>query len=145
QPEVTEVLGQTLVGRYKKLASYNVCHDGTFRRNWTAKFIEASQSLMRDPEKRFPAKSAKAVPYRTLADGRIRPSPIRIKYRDETLVLRPDQVVSARRWNVWFDFQDALLERAYDEFLVETARQELNANIQSLWNIEATYLSGRSN
>ena len=45
---------------------------------------------------------------------------------------------------MWFEFNDEFIGRAYDDFLVQVARQELSSNIQSLWNLETTYLSGRS-
>ena len=144
RPQVLEVLGPTLAGRYKKIADHKVRHDQTFRQNWVEKFIAPLQSLMHDPEKRFPAESATTCPFQGLANGHVRPPAIRVKHRDENIVLRPNQVISARRWNVWFEFDDESLGRAYDEFLVHVARQELSSNIQSLWNLETTYLSGRS-
>ena len=144
RPQVLEVLGPTLAGRYKKIADHKVRHDQTFRQNWVKKFIAALQSLMQDPVKRFPAESATTRPFQELANGHVRPSAIRVKHRDEIIVLRPSQVISARRWNIWFEFDDESLDRAYDDFLVHVARQELSSNIQSLWNLETTYLSGRS-
>ena len=144
RPQVLEVLGPTLARRYKKIADYKVRHDQTFRQNWVGKFIAPLRPLMQNPEKRFPAESATTCPFQELANGHVRPPAIRVKHRDEIIVLRPNQVISARRWNVWFEFDDESLDRAYDEFLVQAARQELSSNIQSLWNLETTYLSGRS-
>jgi hypothetical protein len=143
-PGVFEVIGPTLAERYRKIAGYKVHHDATFRRNWIERFLAVFQSFLREPERRFPARSTLASPFQQLADGHLRPSPIGVRHRDEIVVLRQDQVVSARRWGIWFNFDDELLERAYNEYVVQAAHQELSSNIQSLWNLEATYLSGRS-
>ena len=78
------------------------------------------------------------------------PSPpsIAAAHRQGKVVLRPEQVLSARAWGIWFAFEDDLLERFYMNFLVQRvqrARQRLACNIINLWNLEAIHRSGHLN
>ena len=140
RPDVQEVVGPEVVERYRVIAVEKLKHDPVFRHKWTTTFIEVFQQTIQPPRKLFPAKAAS--PKWSVEDAAM-PS-ITATYQGE-LTLRPDQVLSARRWGIWFHFDDELLERLCLTFLVNKSRQRLASNIKNLWNIEATYLSQQSN
>jgi hypothetical protein len=145
RPAVSEVIGPDLTGRYRRIAGYKIKHDATFRRSWTQRFLATFKVSLQEPRALFPASSATRNPNPVRREiGHPRRPSILAAYRDTLVTLRPDQVLSARRWGFWFDFDDELLERAYADFLLKVARQELSSQIESLWKIEATYLSGKS-
>jgi len=146
RPDVQEVLGPTLTERYQTIASEKLKHDPVFRKNWTQRFVAIFQDFLRPARKLFPARAA-VIPKQTQAwsvnDGK--PPSIAVSHFHGEVTLRPDQVLSARRWGNWFSFKDEKLDRYYTDFLVNQARENLASNIKNLWNIEATYLSGFSN
>jgi len=145
RPDVIEVIGPQLVERYQTIAREKLKHHQVFRRNWMQRFIAVFQDLLKPARKYYPARAAISPKQKrawSVNDGKP-PSIVASHYQGE-VTLRPDQVLSARRWGNWFFFADENLERYYMEFLVDRARQELASNIKNLWCIEATYLSGFS-
>ena len=140
-PEVQEVLGPELLERYRIIAAEKLRHDLVFRRNWTVKLVEDFQQSLQTPRILFPAQPS-------ISSWRIhdpfRPA-LAVRHRQGDVTLRPDQVLSARRWGIWFHFENEALEGCYQAFLVNRARQCLASQIANLWHIEATYLSQQSN
>lgn len=141
QPEVQEIVGPEVTERYRAIAAEKLKHNAVFRRNWTLKFIEVFQQSLQAPRKLFPAKAGAS----TWSIWDATPPPLEVSHHPRNVILRPDQVLSSRRWGVWFTFEDEMLERAYLALLVGKSRQLLASNVKNLWNLEATYLSQRSN
>lgn len=135
RPDLEEKIGQALVARYAAIAAAKMKHDREFRQSWTAIFVQAFQGLLQPPAKCFPARAG-------ISRGKIRT--LLVSHHQGDLTLRDDQVVSARRWGMWFDFEDENLARSYSDHLVRTALQKLESNICSLRYVETTYLAGYS-
>ncbi len=130
-----EKIGKMLISRYKEIAAAKMKHDYDFRQSWTAIFVNAFQGLLRHPAKYFPAKAG-------MMCGNIRT--LLVSHHQGNVTIRDDQAVSARRWGIWFDFEDENLARSYSDQLVNSALKKLDSNIGGLRYIETTYLAGYS-
>jgi hypothetical protein len=147
-PAVEEVIGRALVARYRELAKEKLKHDAAFRSSWTRVFVQAFQLSLQTPKKLFPAgaiytkKKKKKERLWSIADAT--PPELCVRHYQGEVNLRPDQVVAARHWGIWFEFEHDLLGRAYAAYLIRSALSRLESNISNLWNIEATFLAGFS-
>ena len=135
RPELKEKFGESLVSRYQEIAAANMKHDREFRQSWNAIFVQTLQALLQPPKKCFPAKAGMSL-------GKIRT--LLVRHHQGDVTIRDDQAVSARRWGMWFDFEDENLARTYSDHLVCSALQKLESNICSLRYMETTYLAGYS-
>jgi hypothetical protein len=135
RPELKGRIGESLVSRYQEMAAAKMKHDREFRQSWTAIFVQTLQALLQPPKKCFPAKAG-------ISRGKIRT--LLVSHHQGDVTIRDDQAVSARRWGMWFDFEDGNLARSYSDHLVRSALQKLESNICSLRYVETTYLAGYS-
>jgi hypothetical protein len=133
--DLEEKIGPVLIARYASIAASRSKHDRDFRQNWTAVIVQAFQALLQHPQKCFPAKAG-------ISRGKIRT--LLVSHHQGDATLRDDQAVSARRWGIWFDFENETLARLYADRLVRSALQKLESNICSLRYVETTYLAGYS-
>ncbi len=135
RPELKERIGESLVSRYQEMAAAKMKHDRDFRQSWTAIFVQMLQALLQPPKKCFPATAG-------ISRGKIRT--LLVSHHQGDVTLRDDQVLSARRWGIWFEFEDENLARAYSDHLMRSALQKLESDICSLRYVETTYLAGYS-
>ena len=145
KPEIEEILGKDITALYQAIAQAKTAHDPVFRRGWTNLLLEDFQLALRPPRKLFKAKSLLG---QSEVDNWLvgrNPPPLSVGHYQGEVALRFEQALSARRWGIWFEFNDELLARVYSLLLVQSALKRLSSNLKNLWNIEATFLSGQSN
>ena len=132
-PNVREVLGGNLGKFYYFLANARTTLNPTFRKDWISTFLHDFQQSLQPPKRYFPA-----YPCKRLRTPVSQPPSITIVHEQKETLLRYDQVLSARAWGVWFNFDDELLERAYLAGLIRTAVSRLASQIKHLTTIQST-------
>lgn len=141
RPDVRETTGDHISSIYYDLARDKVPHDRTLRRNWTQRFISLFEESLRPARKIFPARTA--VPFVKWNHAAV--PPIIAQHRHGNVTLRPDQVLLARAWGIWFAFENEAVDCGYRDLLINDARQRLAANLRNLNSIETLYHAGKLN
>ena len=135
RPDLAQKIGPVLYSRYTSLAEARMKHDHVFRQSWITVFLEIFRFSIQPPKKSFPAKTGKNQGgMRTLV----------VSHHQGDVTIREDQVLSARRWGIWFDVEPDELARKYSEQLIRAVIEKLDSNISSLRYVETTFLSGKS-